>query len=158
MPLAQRTVPVLAILGAILAAPTARPDEPKDAPRTYDLSFFPADGRSLRVRYAADTTWDYRPEDDMHGAMRTELTLRWKLDRGGDRAPVVGNATLDRVLYQGQGVKKGKPFDIGIEWNRKEGYLRGRDTEEDRTWVAGEIQEGVRLAVDRRGCCSEGAC
>ena len=86
------------------------------------------------------------------------MTLRWTFTRGGSQAPVEGNAAVERALYRGAGGKLGKPFDIDIEWNATDGYLRGKDSDEDKTWVAKEIARGVRLMIDRRGWCDEGEC
>jgi len=119
--------------------------------QSHDLSFEPKKGDVLVVSLAEDNEWDY-PDDDMKGKIRSELTLRWIFEEGR------GKAVVERVVYRGRGRKMGKEFNHDIEWTLKEGYLKGKDSEADRQWCAGEIKEGITLKHDRRGACEQGEC
>src|SRR5262245_28848060 len=126
-------------------------------PKKYGLIFEPKAGDSMEIKYVHDTAWDY-PEEDMKGALATELDLRWKFEgsKPGEYRP--GRASYSRVAYRGQGVKKGKDFRHDIEWTSKEGYLKGKDSEGDKQWAAAEIKEGLRLEIDNRATCKTGEC
>jgi hypothetical protein len=119
--------------------------------QTHDLSFEPKDREPLVISLKQDTEWDY-PDEDMKGKLRAELTLRWTFKDW------TGTATFERILYQGKGRKKGADFDHDIEWNLKDGYLKGKDSDADKQWCAGERQEGLKLKFDRRGACEVGEC
>ena len=139
----------LAALIALLCAP--------QEPKKYRLVFEPKSGESMEIRYVHDTSWEYA-EEDMKGTMTTELDLRWKFEAPSAGRITSGLATYTRVVYRGKGVKKGKDFNYDIMWTSKDGYVKGKDSEGDKSWASGEIKEGLKLEVDNRAACNQGDC
>lgn len=120
----------------------------------YDLRFQPSSERELVVAYTRDIEWNN--SSSMHGILHTELELRWRFGRG-EKGPEA-KAAFASVVYRGEGVKNDEAWEHDVIWNRRRGYLAGRDSRAAKTWIDKELAEGVTFVIDQRGAVQPGAC
>lgn len=143
--------------GALLAVLTAQDEQSKV--ELYDLRFEPRSDRLLEVSYAEKTTWDYRKlakPIESHGRLETDLVLHWDFATKGPGLQAVGS--FRSVRYAGKGQKRERQWTHDVLWSRDKGYERGENGEAVKTWVGGEVEEGVRFAIDERVAASPGEC
>ncbi|MHC4513586.1 MAG: hypothetical protein ACYTGW_14955 [Planctomycetota bacterium] len=141
------------LLGGCLACGLAA--QAKQASRVM-LAFDPPSNKVLEVKYQEDQSWVYSEES--RGKLRTELVLRWAFEAAEKPGLIQATGTFESVVYCGSGTKNGKAWDHDVQWTRKDGYLKGKDSEAVNTWIRREIKEGVRFTLDKRGAANPGVC
>ncbi len=154
---------LMTLLGGCLAAGVDAQDEKAQDKRPTDeraqrflLAFDPPRNKILEVKYHQDMQWVY--EKDNCGKLTTELLLHWRFEDAKKPGLLQAVGTFQSVVYRGSGGKNGKEWNYDVHWTQTKGYLKGKDSKAVTTWVGGEIKEGIRFTLDKRGAANPGVC
>ncbi len=135
-----------ALLGGCLAcslaaqakqAQQAQPEQKDNQAGPVLLVFDPPRQHVLEVKYHEDQRWVY--DNGMRGKLTTELLLHWRFEPAKKPGLIQAVGRFQSVVYRGGG-------------------LKGEDSEAVKTWIAGEVKEGVQFTLDKRGAANPGVC